>query len=122
MGYRDLERLNLAALLHDIGKVHANDSASAEHAEAGAAIVADIDFLAEHAEIIRRHHEDYVPGANDGVTRLAQVVRVASVYDSRMAVGGVEPQAVVDEIRSSSDRSYDPAVVRALETLVVDSR
>jgi putative nucleotidyltransferase with HDIG domain len=85
---RDLERLNLAALLHAIGRVgsvQARPGRMAGHARLGARMASSIDFLAPIAEIIERHHCKPDEAQSSAEGRLAHIVGVACKFDQLVA-------------------------------------
>jgi putative nucleotidyltransferase with HDIG domain len=88
MGLRspELERLRYAALLHDIGRLGAPETAEEdEHALRGAEIVAAIPFLEDVAPLIEGHH------GGDEVPVSASIIGVCSRYDRlRREVGVAE--------------------------------
>jgi HD-GYP domain-containing protein (c-di-GMP phosphodiesterase class II) len=134
-----LKRLELGALLHDIGKIgipsdilskpgrltaderHVMES----HPALGERIIAPIDRLQEVCPIVRACHErwdgrGYPDGlAGEAIPPLARIVAVAEVYDT--LTSGEEPassfQAVL-ELRRVSGTQLDAACVEALARLL----
>ncbi len=117
-----VERLTLAALVHDIGQIGVNPEAGpnpAEQARLGSELIAQVSFLASLAPVVRRlplSHDEYMDHREtDGL--LSRIVRVASDYDD---VVGSESAAVDDVSEAlsvfleSSHSVYDPRVIEAL--------
>ncbi|MBN1883956.1 MAG: HD-GYP domain-containing protein [Candidatus Krumholzibacteriota bacterium] len=121
---RDMEMLEYAALLHDIGKISVQNDILLKvgplteeewrvlrsHPNIGADIVEQLKFLREAADIIRCHHErpdgtGYPRGLRgDGIPLLAHIMNVVDAFDAM-----------------SSDRPYRKAlpidrVIEELET------
>ncbi len=133
----ELELLERAALLHDIGKIGVPESILlkpaklsetekaliANHSSAGAEIVESIPFLKELVPLIRHHHEHwngegYPDGLSaDHIPRLARVLAVADAFDamtsdrpyrSAMRVGSARL-----ELLRGRGSQFDPEVVDA---------
>jgi putative nucleotidyltransferase with HDIG domain len=137
----DEPQLEFGFLLHDIGKVGVPDELLfkpaalskeelgriARHAEIGAAILGHVDFLDEAMLIVRHHHERWdgsgYPDGLEGeeIPLAARVFAIADTLDAlttdrpyRRAVGWAAAREV---IREGSGSQFDPAVVRAYETI-----
>ncbi len=133
----ELDLLERAALLHDIGKIGVPEtillkpaklsedekSVVANHSSAGAQIVESIPFLKDLVPLIRHHHEHwngegYPDGLSaDHIPRLARVLAVADAFDamtsdrpyrSAMRVGNARL-----ELLRGRGAQFDPAVVDA---------
>jgi PAS domain S-box-containing protein/putative nucleotidyltransferase with HDIG domain len=136
----EIEAIEMAALVHDIGKLSVpadiltkpgrlSDAEFAlikEHPRAGYAILKGIDFPWPVADIVLAHHErrdgsGYPDGlAGDDISMAARVVAVADVVDAmsshrpyRPTLG---PDAAVMELKEHGEK-YDPAVVAAYTAL-----
>lgn len=129
--------IRLAAMVHDIGKIHIPAELLSrpgklthtefelikQHPQAGFEIVGDIDFPWPIGEIILQHHErmdgsGYPNGLKgDDILLEARVVGVADVVDAmashrpyRVALG---IEAALSEIQSNAGKLFDPAIVDA---------
>jgi HD-GYP domain-containing protein (c-di-GMP phosphodiesterase class II) len=133
----ELETLRFAGLLHDIGKLGVaeeivvkaaplSDEELAEarrHAEIGATLVEQMDFLAGIAPVIMHHHErwdgrGYPAGlSGEEIPTLSRILAVADRFDALAAgrdVGKPLPPATARlEIEREAGAAFDPAVVEA---------
>ncbi|MCX8053241.1 MAG: diguanylate cyclase [Armatimonadetes bacterium] len=137
--------LELAAKLHDIGKIGLPDSAlnkqspltdeewraMREHPALGSRIVGAIDELSYVSNIIRHHHErldgsGYPDGLKgEAIPYLAQIIAVADAYEAmtseRAYRSPLSPQEAIEELRLHAGSYYDTAIVEALADLVSES-
>jgi putative nucleotidyltransferase with HDIG domain len=136
----DIEGVEIAALLHDIGKLRVPAGILAkprkltnpemalvrEHAVCGAEILSDIDFPWPIAEVVAQHHErmdgsGYPRGlAGDEIHEYARILAVADVVEAMSSHRPYRPSlgldAAMDEVRHST-HLYDPRVIAACERL-----
>jgi len=143
----DIDRLRLAGLLHDIGKIGIYDvildkpgmltdeefELVKKHPDAGANILRPIKQFEDIIPAIRHHHEYYNgKGYPDGlkaeaIPLMARILCVADSFDSITADRPYRPSPGIEyalsEFRRCSGTQYDPAVVDAfLETLEEDKK
>jgi putative nucleotidyltransferase with HDIG domain len=137
-----LREVELAGLLHDIGKIGIPDSILSKsqpltpaeyavvktHTDIGAGIVENVPGLERVAQAIRHHHERYdglgYPDglAGDSIPLAARLIAVADVYDSLTSdrpyrqAAGVEH--ALQEIAQSRGTQIDPTVIDALTAVV----
>jgi HD-GYP domain-containing protein (c-di-GMP phosphodiesterase class II) len=136
------ERLQYAAILHDIGKLGIPDSilnkpgkltdeefaVMKTHPVKGDAIVAKIPFLAHVGPLIRHHHERWDgKGYPDGLAGVnipieSRIITVLDSYEAmtsdrvyRKAPG---KQFAINELRRCSGTQYDPAVIAAFLEII----
>ena len=129
--------LNLAAMVHDLGKVQVpaeilnmprkltpvEMSLIRQHAQAGYEVLKEVDFPWPIAEIVRQHHErldgsGYPQGLGaDQILPEARVLMVADIVESMMSHRPYRPSLGLDaalaEIQRESGRTLDPAAVDA---------
>lgn len=132
---RDLERIEYAALLMDIGKasvpqalLNKREPFEAEewetvqsHSRFGAEMVSEVPFLADISEYVLHHHEywdgtGYPSGlAGEQIPLASRILSVAADYDAMVSERPYHPpmsvSQAVEEIRKYSGVKYDPAVV-----------
>ena len=132
-----LERLSVAAFLHDIGKIGTPDSIllkpgplsteeSAEmrrHARRGARMLTGIAGLEDAAEAVLHHHEHFDgTGYPDGlrgeqIPLTSRIILVADAYDAmtspRPFREALSHEEAVARLEESAGTRFDPEVVRA---------
>jgi putative nucleotidyltransferase with HDIG domain len=141
MGYQKdfIERVYIAGLLHDVGKIGVRDavitkperltpeeySEIKQHPTIGAKILEPVDFLADVAPCVRHHHEWY-DGSEKGYPerlrgdRIPLPSRIILVADTVEAMSSDRPyrrglalDVVVRELHQFSGSQFDPACVEA---------
>jgi len=139
-----IERVYIAGLLHDVGKIGIRDAVITkpdklteeeyqeikQHPEIGAKILEPVEFLRNIVPCVRHHHEWY-----DGSTRgypdrlrgdsIPLPSRVILVADTVEAMTSDRPyrkalplEAVVQELHKYSGSQFDPTVVEAFLSLL----
>jgi ribonuclease P protein subunit RPR2 len=141
MDSEEVERMHLAGVLHDIGKIGIPDvilekrgplavderRVMQRHPLIGAALLADVPMLeGEGLEVVRSHHERWDGrGYPDGLrgTDIPQGARIFAVADALDAMTTDRPyrprgtwEQAVEEILRESGGQFDPAVIRAFAT------
>ena len=135
---KELDVLHRGGLLHDLGKIGVNqrvldhpgglDEEMRKEIEAhpliGARILQPIRAFQPILPIILYHHERWdglgYPEGLKGleIPPLARLLAVADVFDAMVSArpyrSGMDPQRVLDEIRSESGAQFDPEMVAAL--------
>jgi len=139
----ELERIQYAALLRDIGKAIIPQAilnkiepltpeewkTVQKHSELGAEMVRAVPFLANTADYIVHHHEywdgtGYPDGQKgEGIPLGSRILAIASDYDAMTSQRpyhprALEPEEAVEEIRMDSGSKYDPTVVDAFLEVV----
>lgn len=134
-----VQRIEYAALLHDLGKVGVSSrvlgkqaSLSAEeydeikrHPEIGAHIISDVPYLADLVPFIAAHHErldglGYGRGlSGDEIPFEARVLAVADAYDAMTSArpyrGAMSHEAAMSQLVDGSGTQFDEDVVSAFE-------
>lgn len=135
---REIDNIEYAALLHDIGKIGIeerilgkNDGLTSEefkrikeHTIMGAKIIKPVEFLKDSYKAIYHHHERYNgDGYPDGlkgedIPISSRIITVADAYD---AMGSDRPyrkklskDKIMKELKEQSGKQFDPEVVKAL--------
>jgi len=139
---KDLKGLELASLLHDIGKIGTYEEILNKpakltmdefnliklHAGKGAEMLSTIKQLKEIVPSIKYHHERYDGSGypdglkGEGIPILARILCVADAVDSMLADRpyrkGLARGEIVEELRKGSGTQFDPLVIKAfLKTL-----
>lgn len=128
LGPGETETVELAALMHAIGRVTLNEPnilrmgyTDADLARWGAEIVGEASALAEVAEVIRRQHEPYrSPGEerDPGVPLASRIIKVCSAYDVATVETGYSSLEAMEQLHRGSVYEYDPEVVSALRKVL----
>ncbi|MCI0424808.1 MAG: HD domain-containing protein [Actinobacteria bacterium] len=144
LGSDDLDRLALAGVLHDVGKIHLDPGILGKpgplsederelmrrHPELGFAMTRN-RMDPKVAEAILYHHERYDGRgypfglAGDAIPVLSRIVLVADAFDAMTSVRAYQPalpvEYAVSEIRANSGTQFDPTVVGIfLELAAID--
>jgi putative nucleotidyltransferase with HDIG domain len=138
MSSRDLEMLEYAALLHDIGKIAIQNDVLLKvgplteeewqslrsHPNIGADIVEQLKFLKEAADIIRSHHErpdgtGYPRGLKGNITPIgARILNVVDAFDAmtsdRPYRKALPIERVIEELRIYRGTQFDAEVTNIL--------
>ena len=133
----ELERINIAGRLHDIGKIGIRDDillksgklmkdeyeVIKEHPIIGSGIIGQLGLWDKEQKIIRSHHERYDgSGYPDGLKKdeipfLARILSVADAFDAmysdRAYRRKMELNKVIDIIKKEAGAQFDPDVVEA---------
>jgi HD-GYP domain-containing protein (c-di-GMP phosphodiesterase class II) len=142
-----LERLRLAAVLHDVGKIGIEDhilkkpsaldplewEAMRTHSELGHGMVADFEELRELTDValsVRFHHERWDGGGypeglrGEEIPLIARIIAVADSFDAMVSERPYrEAMSVCEafvEVSKNSGTQFDPRVVQAFERAFVD--
>jgi putative nucleotidyltransferase with HDIG domain len=140
---RDLERIEYAALLMDMGKANVPQAllnkqgplteeewdVIRSHSKLGAQMVVGVPFLADLEPYVLHHHE-YWDGSGypDGlkgeeIPLASRILSVAADYDAMISERPYHPRALsseeaITEIRGDIGRKYDPRVAEAFIALL----
>ncbi|MDP3014583.1 MAG: HD domain-containing protein, partial [Candidatus Subteraquimicrobiales bacterium] len=129
----DLETLGYAAYLHDIGKVGLEEDTldsvldSSEvlegeplHAQKGAEILREIEYLKDTSDIVLKHHSLFDEGRKKAteIPLGARIINIAAFFDElvniRPAGDLLTPPQALAKIRKEQGLRFDPKAVRAL--------
>lgn len=146
MPAEQLERLRIAGILHDIGKIGVPESvllkkeplAPAEydlirkHPVDGANILRPLNFLADIIPAVYHHHERYdgkgypagLPGSQ--TPTWARIIQVADTYDAmttdRPYRSAFSTVRAAEELRRGSGTQFDPAITKAMLDILAQTR
>ena len=141
LSHKELEDLEVAALLHDIGRTailreilvkpgklsSQERSALHTHPTVGRDIVAGLQLFGEAADIVHAHHEQpdgkgYPRGLKgDEIPVGSRILMVVSAFDAltsdRPYRRGLAPEAAIEELLAHSGTQFHPDAVEALVKL-----
>ncbi len=133
----EVERVRLAALLHDVGKIGVREGVLNKpgrltpeeyleiqrHPEIGARILEGVRELKDVTRCIRYHHEAWDGSGYPGklvareIPLESRVIAVADTYDAmtsdRAYRKGLGHARAIEEIRNFAGRQFDPEIARA---------
>ncbi len=131
-------KLNIAALLHDVGKIGVYDSSLRkttrlnseellqlkEHPVIGEGIINRIDFFRDVSRLVRSHHERFDGSGYpdqlcaEEIPLESKIICIADAYDAitskRTYNKPLSPMKAVEEIERNTGTQFDPEVVQAL--------
>jgi HD-GYP domain-containing protein (c-di-GMP phosphodiesterase class II) len=133
----DLQELELAAILHDVGKIGIDEAILGKqgplalpekegmrrHAEIGSHILSRLSFM-ERVGIYVRHHHEYYDGsgypdglADKDIPLASRILAVVDAFDAmtttRAYRGALPKDEAVRRVRSARGSQFDPSVVDA---------
>ena len=142
----DIEYLEYAAILHDIGKIGIADSILGkkekltaeeyekikEHPIIGANIIDSIEFLKKCSKMVLHHHERYdgtgYPQGLKGES-IPETSRLLAVIDAFDAMNSnrpyrkkLSPEDILQELKEESGKQFDPVMVKAFLSLLQEKR
>ena len=141
----ELEQLQYAGILHDIGKIGVRDEIlnkpgrytpeeyeeMKKHPVIGARIVSGIDSLETVSLWIRHHHERYDGGGypdglrGEEIPLGSRIIAVADAFDAmlydRPYKAGRPLPEVIEELKQCSGSHFDPKVVEIILSLITDA-
>lgn len=128
LGPHQVEDLEYAGLMHDIGRVSLNEPqilkmgfTDDDIARWSAEIIAESPYLDKVALDVRRQYEPYrKPGQQDDpeVSIISRIIKVAAAYDWRIHSEGETPLSALESLHAGAAYEYDPEVVASLRRLL----
>ncbi|CAN5163028.1 hypothetical protein BH18ACT5_BH18ACT5_07530 [soil metagenome] len=128
LGSRELEDLEYAALMHDIGRITLTEPAilrvgytDDDIARWGAEIISEAPSLGPIAEHVRKLHEPYrKPGeqSDPSISLISKVVRAASSYDNLVVGRQLSPLQAIELLHQGAAYDFDPVVIQALRQVL----
>ncbi len=139
---KEMNDFELAALLHDIGKIGVATNILAkkgkltkaeflemqEHAALGSRILGAVSFLEEVAYYVRHHHEDWDGGgypeglAGEDTPLASRIIHVVDAYDAMMSSrpyrAALSRDEAIRRIVAGRGGQFDPEIVDTLLELV----
>lgn len=146
MGYthEEIDRLEKAAILHDIGKVATPDAILLkpgklsileydlikQHSETGYEMLNKVSIYSDLAEIIKYHHSRYdghgypKTASPDEIPMLSHIMIVADAFDAmttnRIYRARRDVEEALEEVKKSSGTQFHPIVVQAALTALAE--
>ncbi len=139
LGTRQTERIAIAALLHDVGKIHeefapilrkpgrlteAEFEIMKSHPEKGARLIGKVTHFADLVPLVEAHHESWQGRGypkrlkEEEIPLGARIIALADTIDamstSRPYRDALGPDSVRAEIAAESGRQFDPALCEAI--------
>ena len=128
LGPGQVEDVEYAALMHDIGRVSLSEPqivkmgfTDDDIARWSAEIIAESAYLERVAHQVRNQYEAYrKPGEQHDpeVSKVSRIIKVASAYDWKVHRTGMSPLAALEELHAGAAYEYDPEVVASLRRLL----
>lgn len=130
----EVEELEFAALLHDVGRISFDDPTQAPEsvsgtpqgvrlAEASATIVEQTPYLHGVAKLVRDYERPYTESdltTDDARAIAARILKVANAYVELTEGSGpaLRPLAALHQLELQAGTIYDPAVVKSLRAFL----
>jgi len=145
LSMREMGKLELAGLLHDIGMIGVPEDVLnktgrlseeeyeivKKHVNHGVKILEDIKQLKDVVEIIKFHHErfdgkGYPYGLKgDEIPFNAKIIAIADAYDGMVSERsyreGLSHEDAMKKITDQSGKQFDPVVVKAFQSIVSEA-
>lgn len=128
LGPQQVEAIEFAGLMHDIGRVSLNEPqilkmgyTDDDIARWSAEIIAESPYLDKVATDVRRQYEPYrKPGQQDDpdVSAISRIIKVAAAYDWRVHLDDDTPLSALETLHAGAAYEYDPEVVASLRRLL----
>lgn len=142
----EIEYLEYAAILHDIGKIGIEDRILGkknkltdqeydkikEHPVIGAGIIGSIEFLQKCSKTVLHHHERYDGGGyphglkGEEIPRTSRLLAVVDAYDAmnsdRPYRKKLAENDILEEIEKESGKQFDPDIARAFISLIKEKK
>ena len=128
LGPSQVEDVEYAALMHDIGRVSLSEPqilkigfTDDDIARWSAEIIAESPYLERVASQVRDQYEAYrKPGEQDDpdVSIVSRIIKVAAAYDWKVYRSGMSPLSALEELHAGAAYEFDPEVVASLRRLL----
>jgi hypothetical protein len=128
LGPSQVEEVEYAGLMHDIGRVSLNEPqilrvgyTDDDIARWSSEIIAESPYLDRVAGDVRHQYEPYrKPGEQDDpdVSIVARIIKVAAAYDWKVHKDRLSPLQSLEALHAGAAYEYDPEVVASLRRLL----
>ena len=124
----DVDELEYAALMHDIGRITLTEPAiirvgytDDDIARWGAEIISQAPYLEKIADHVRRLHEPYrKPGeqTDPAISTISKIVRATSAYDHLVVERELSALQAIEVLHQGAAYDFDPHVVAAMRRVL----
>ncbi len=128
LGPLEVEEVEYASLMHDIGRVSLNEPqvlrmgfTDDDIARWSAEIIAESPYLDKVASHVRDLYEPYRrPGeeSDPEVSIVSRIIKVAAAYDWQVHEEGLSPLQALENLHAGAAYEYDPRVVASVRRLL----
>jgi hypothetical protein len=128
LGPVEVEEVEYAGLMHDIGRVSLNEPQIVRHgftdddiARWSSEIIAESPYLGRVATHVRHQYEPYrKPGeqSDPEVSEVSRIVKVAAAYDWQVHLERLSPLQALEVLHAGAAYDYDPEVVASLRRIL----
>jgi hypothetical protein len=128
LGPVEVEDVEYAGLMHDIGRVSLNEPQIVRHgytnddiARWSSEIIAESPYLSRVATHVRHQYEPYrKPGeqSDPEVSEVSRIVKVAAAYDWQVHLERLSPLQALEVLHAGVAYDYDPEVVASLRRIL----
>ncbi len=128
LGPSQVEDLEYASLMHDIGRVSLNEPnvvkmgyTDDDIARWSSEIIAESPYLKGVAEDVQQQYEPYrKPGEQEdpGVSIVSRIIKVSAAYDWKVHKDGSSPLEALEDLHAGAAYEFDPDVVASLRRLL----
>jgi hypothetical protein len=128
LGPVEVEEVEYAGLMHDIGRVSLNEPQIVHHgytnddiARWSSEIIAESPYLGRVATHVRHQYEPYrKPGeqSDPDVSEVSRIVKVAAAYDWQVHLESQSPLQALEVLHGGAAYDYDPEVVASLRRIL----
>jgi len=129
LGPVQVEDVEYAGLMHDIGRVSLNEPqilrmgySDDDIARWSSEIIAESPYLSRVATHVRHQYEPYrKPGeqTDPDVSVVSRIIKVAAAYDWQVHQDGLSPLQALENLHAGAAYKYDPEIVASLRRLLV---
>lgn len=128
LGPAQVDDIEYAALMHDIGRVSLSEPqilkmgyTDDDLARWSAEIIAESPYLERVAEQVRHQYGSFRrPGEQDDpeISMVSRIIKVAAAYDWKVHKSGMSPLSALEELHAGAAYEFDPEVVASLRRLL----
>lgn len=125
----EVEEVEFAAMLHDIGRITLNEPSiikmgytEADLARWGSEVIAEAEYLSDVADHVRNQHQPYrQPGQSrdPSLSIASKIIKTASAYDHAVHELGYGTLEALEVLHRGAAYDYDPDVVGSIRRVVL---